>query len=188
MPTRFEQIPGWFDFADIYDQAVEESQDGARFLEIGVWKGRSLCYLAERIQESGKRIECIGVDPFPLFGQLEKCIEHLCAAEIYRQITLFPASSAQAADNLQGSFDFVFIDGSHEEDDVWLDLSLWWPRVRPGGVVAGHDYLGMFAGVRRSVDRFFGEKNSPVVPRGNSWWVRKQSGHVVPGQHQAGVL
>lgn len=39
-----------------------------------------------------------------------------------------------------GSLDFVFIDGNHHFDFVVQDIIAWAPIVRPGGIVAGHDY------------------------------------------------
>ncbi len=60
----WESIPGWFDFQDIYDQAVEEAKDGAIFVELGVAFGRSAAYLARRVIDSGKRIRIFAVDPW----------------------------------------------------------------------------------------------------------------------------
>ena len=37
-------------------------------------------------------------------------------------------------------FDFVYVDASHDRIDVLMDLHLWWPKVKNGGVMAGHDY------------------------------------------------
>lgn len=37
-------------------------------------------------------------------------------------------------------FDFVYVDASHDRIDVLMDLHLWWPKVKRGGVMAGHDY------------------------------------------------
>ena len=39
------------------------------------------------------------------------------------------------------SLDFVYIDGDHSYDYVMTDIILWSRRVRPGGVVSGHDYV-----------------------------------------------
>ena len=39
------------------------------------------------------------------------------------------------------SLDFVYIDGDHSYDYVMLDIILWARRVRPGGIVSGHDYI-----------------------------------------------
>lgn len=50
--------------------------------------------------------------------------------------------SVNAARNLRVSvIDFVYIDGLHDYDSVTADLSAWAPLVKPGGVLAGHDYM-----------------------------------------------
>jgi len=38
------------------------------------------------------------------------------------------------------SLDFLHIDASHTYEDVLLDLQMWVPKVKPGGVIALHDY------------------------------------------------
>lgn len=40
-----------------------------------------------------------------------------------------------------GSLDFVYLDGNHEYVQVVNDLGAWDPKVRIGGIVAGHDYI-----------------------------------------------
>jgi hypothetical protein len=42
---------------------------------------------------------------------------------------------------LDESLDFIYIDANHKYEFVKQDISLWFPKVRKGGVVAGHDYL-----------------------------------------------
>jgi hypothetical protein len=37
--------------------------------------------------------------------------------------------------------DFVYIDGDHRREEVEKDLSHWWQKVKPGGILAGHDVL-----------------------------------------------
>ncbi len=39
------------------------------------------------------------------------------------------------------SCDVLFIDTSHEYDQTLLELEVYWPRVRPGGVVLLHDTM-----------------------------------------------
>jgi hypothetical protein len=51
-----------------------------------------------------------------------------------------PGVAAQFADDY---FDFVYIDADHTESAVYTDLCAWWSKVRPGGVLAGHDYCDM---------------------------------------------
>lgn len=53
------------------------------------------------------------------------------------------------------SLDFVYIDGDHGFDYVMQDLIVWSRKVRPGGIVAGHDYYRFRgAGVVNAVDAY----------------------------------
>jgi predicted O-methyltransferase YrrM len=52
------------------------------------------------------------------------------------------ALSNQAINLFQDdSLDYVYIDGNHAYDWVKEDIELWWPKLKSGGVLAGHDYL-----------------------------------------------
>lgn len=44
--------------------------------------------------------------------------------------TLFP----------DGFFDFVYIDGNHNYESVKQDMSAWFPKVKKGGLMGGHDF------------------------------------------------
>lgn len=57
------------------------------------------------------------------------------------------------------SLDFVYIDANHQFEIIKRDIEVWWPKVRPGGLFAGHDYLNGFIndshfGVKQAVDEF----------------------------------
>jgi len=61
------------------------------------------------------------------------------------------------------SLDFVYIDAAHDYEHVKQDLAAWAPTVKPGGILAGHDYLdGTFSvgvfGVKRAVDEWAGTR------------------------------
>jgi len=56
------------------------------------------------------------------------------------------------------SLDFVFIDAAHEYKHICQDMSLWWPKVRKGGILSGHDYehpKHPEYGVKKAVDERF---------------------------------
>ncbi len=38
------------------------------------------------------------------------------------------------------ALDYVYVDAVHDYDGALNDMIDWWPKVRPGGVMAGHDY------------------------------------------------
>jgi hypothetical protein len=44
------------------------------------------------------------------------------------------------ADN---SLDFAYIDANHAYDFVVEDIELWYPKVKSGGYLCGHDYIGI---------------------------------------------
>jgi hypothetical protein len=77
-------------------------------------------------------------------------------------------TSVEAAGDLaDASLDFVYIDARHDYDSVLEDLEAWFPKVRPGGIIAGHDYVdGTFPsgafGVKSAVDEFFGDRGIEV--------------------------
>jgi hypothetical protein len=50
-------------------------------------------------------------------------------------------SSLDAARDLPDeSLDFVYIDANHHYEHIKADIEAWAPKVRPGGIVSGHDY------------------------------------------------
>ena len=80
------------------------------------------------------------------------------------------STSAEAATQFaDGELDFVYIDAQHHYEAVKEDIALWRPKVKPGGILAGHDYLdghiedvGLF-GVKSAVDEFANEVNGRLV-------------------------
>jgi hypothetical protein len=71
---------------------------------------------------------------------------------------IWRAESTHAAERVApASADFVYIDARHDYDAVSADIAAWLPRVRPGGLLAGHDYYdgergGTRYGVKRAVE------------------------------------
>lgn len=48
-------------------------------------------------------------------------------------------SIAAAQEMLDGSVDFVYLDARHDYAAVKEDLEAWWPKLKHGGIFAGHD-------------------------------------------------
>lgn len=51
-------------------------------------------------------------------------------------------------------FDFVYIDADHSYEAVIKDLNAWYPKVKSGGILFGHDYSIPWDGVIKAVDDF----------------------------------
>jgi len=70
--------------------------------------------------------------------------------------TIIRKRSVDAARDVpDGSLDFVFIDADHSYDGCKADIAAWMPKLKPGGLLSGHDYdnpdFEKF-GVKRAVD------------------------------------
>ena len=50
------------------------------------------------------------------------------------------------------SLDAVFIDADHRYESVKADILTWMPKVKKGGILAGHDYILAHSGVILAVD------------------------------------
>ena len=76
----------------------------------------------------------------------------------------------------QNSLDYVYIDANHDYKSVRCDIDVWFPLVRPGGIISGHDYLNKppVYEVKRAVDESFGDlvltTDEAEWP---SWYLRK---------------
>ena len=72
-------------------------------------------------------------------------------------ITFFHESSDSAHTKIQNeSVDLLYIDGDHEMESTARDIRNYAPKVRPGGVIAGHDINS--EKVRRAVDAELGTR------------------------------
>ncbi len=77
-------------------------------------------------------------------------------------------SSQQAASVVPNDLDLVYLDASHDELNVIKDIACWYPKLRVGGILCGHDY-GPVNGVRLAVTRMFNNVQTQEV----DWWIIK---------------
>lgn len=55
------------------------------------------------------------------------------------------------------SLDWVYIDSSHEYEATLQEMRAYWPKIRSGGLLAGHDYSAIAQSVVAAVDQFSAE-------------------------------
>jgi glycosyltransferase involved in cell wall biosynthesis len=169
LADRHPKLPdGAFTPLDVaeYRRLANEVPDGGTICELGVWKGRSLCSIADIIRR--KRLKVIAVDTFQ--GSVDYEPEKLIArsldlAGIFRantqkfgiDPTIYQMTGDEASQLMADrSIDLLFIDANHGYEAVRNDLEKWEPKIR--GVIGGHDYNGpmypnpSWPGVKRAVD------------------------------------
>jgi len=114
--------------------------------EVGVEQGKYSKVLADSIPD----LTLYLIDPWQAYrtyrehvsqdkldGFAEITRERLQGADfiVIRDFSV-PAASTFGDDSL----DFVYIDANHSYEDVMKDIIAWTPKVKKGGIVAGHDY------------------------------------------------
>lgn len=184
MEHFYQTIPGWCDYADLYAAVVQALPDGAHVVEVGCWQGQSTAALAVEIANSGKAIRLDVVDWFqgspdegptgalPLPDLRERFEAHVAPVRPYIRDIHAMRSTEAAALYPPHSLDFVWLDASHQAPDVLADLMAWWPKVKPTGILAGHDLD--WASVQTALQpwaEWAGVSIAPMSQR--SWLVQK---------------
>ena len=164
---------------------VAQASDNALFVEIGAWKGCSTAYMAVEIINANKQINFDVIDTWK--GSTEHNIntEDLQEA-LYREFLNNTAPVKHIirpirTTSLQGSklyednsIDFVFIDAGHSYVDVITDINSWFPKVKQGGFIGGHDYGHPWVEVQEAVDTFFKNIDKPFEIAEYSWLYHKK--------------
>ncbi len=171
----WHNIEGWFTDADAkaYERIVSElPRRGGHVIEIGAWMGRSCACLIELCNAAGKTPRITVVDTFtgsdndPNQPRIVKehggSVLNVFMANIkpYNYGVLIMKYESVAAAKLvkNASLNAVFIDANHDYEYVAPDIKAWLPKLKTGGIIAGHDICGMgHEGVIRAVNELIGE-------------------------------
>jgi predicted O-methyltransferase YrrM len=153
-------------------------QNYRTFVEVGCREGRTTGHILKTVPDS----RVIAIDPWianpaPKNGDsTREDYEKWDFAEIKQKFwenvgdsrkrcAMYQCTSEQAHDKVFVSgvdfgppveqADIVFIDALHDYESVKSDIRMWWPRVRIGGMLAGHDFNHQWPGVERAVAESF---------------------------------
>lgn len=161
------------------------------FVEVGCKEGRTAGHILKTVPDS----RVIAIDPWlkqeksadPTketyqdwdFGDIERQFWENVGESRARCLMARMTSEAAAADldvrgEIAGAADLVFVDALHDYEHVKQDIALWWPKVRIGGILAGHDFNHKWPGVERAVAESFDLMHVGVAPD-SVWFVIKVS-------------
>lgn len=171
-------LSGWFfpEEEEVYRRLAGRVRNGL-VVEVGVWKGRSLSAILDLCRSNGNRVAAVDTwrppredpdyaeawerDVYEIFLNNLRLLGHLGTVTILRE-----DSAKAAARFADGSVDLLFLDADHAYEAVRRDLLAWLPKIRPGGILCGHDYTWK-EGVRRALHELFGDG---VTLLGGSVW------------------
>lgn len=173
---NWKEVPGFFDSDLVYKLAVNKFSDDSTFVEIGSWMGKSASCLGQLIKESKKNIKVFAVDTFEGSEEhteivndirnnstslLEIFQRNMSLCEVDDIVSPIQGRSLDIASQFDDeSIDFIFIDASHDYENVLADITAWYPKLKPGGLIAGDDYALCWSGVIQAVDEYFKNKTT----------------------------
>jgi predicted O-methyltransferase YrrM len=133
--------PDWFVGRITWPDLLAEYRDKprVRYLEIGVFEGRSLLWMLDNVL-TGPHATAVAVDLFQ--PEYEKTfLDNLKLSGKAEQVQIAKGRSDILLHRLPpGSFDIIFIDGSHAARDVMLDATQGWLLLSEGGLMIFDDY------------------------------------------------
>jgi hypothetical protein len=179
-PAEYElDLYGWGSEHPVFRKMIEAASPRL-IVEVGTWKGASAIHMARCLKELGLHAQILCVDTWlgalEFWGDKEDPLRYRALRlkhgypTVYYQflanvvktgfqdtIVPFPETSEIAVRWLRKrgvSPELIYIDGSHEEEDVFRDLCGYWQILAPGGVLFGDDYDEYWPSVRSAVRRF----------------------------------
>lgn len=156
-------------------------------IEIGVCGGDHAISLMENLNIA--KLYCI--DPYDLYDDYEEGKKHYGKSQLnlkatekfakerlsnYKEkIVWIKKPSDIAISDIEEKVDFVYIDGNHSFDYVCRDIANYFPLIKDGGVLGGHDFYNGFQsehdGVVSAVMQFVYEHNLGLKVELPDWWI-----------------
>lgn len=164
-------IPGWMwpvELGWLYDTL----QTSRLHIEVGCYCGRSLVATAAGMGQ-GRIIAVDPLIPFSASAEWTASVLEATIAEIHAKVETrvdwWRCTSLEAMHRAHREglvADSVFIDASHYYAETLADIE-WRQFVKPGGIIAGHDYWPAHVGVMDAVNESFPFGFSTC---GRVWW------------------
>ena len=191
-----EDRSGWGGASPAFETLIGRTRPEL-VIEVGTWKGASALTMAEAMARSGidGRILCVDTwlgalefwsnqDDTQRFGALEcvhgypsvyfRFLANVRHAGQEERIIPFPLPSSTAALWLLRTdlrADLIYLDGSHEEEDVYQDLTDYHSLLKPKGILFGDDWG--WSGVRAAVERFAAAEGLRISHLHDKWLLER---------------
>lgn len=121
-----------------------------KICEIGCWTGKSTILFAQYAKELDGKVYAIdwfkGNPNTHLWIDAKYIniknilIDNLTNLNLLKCVDIIVDTSINASKNFKDNyFDLVFLDGDHRYEAFKKDLDIWYPKVKKGGILCGHD-------------------------------------------------
>lgn len=146
-------------------------------VEVGVFNGCT----AEFVLKRCPNVSYIGVDSYKHKDTVVTFMPmslNQAKDEAFKIFCKYPSAKLLISDSLKvarefkdGELDLVFLDADHTYKAVKKDIAAWWPKIKKGGILAGHDFSLRHIGVVNAVVEKF--EHSVNTGQDHTWWVKK---------------
>ena len=174
---------GWFSEEECaaYAEAVGMTP-GGKVLEVGTWLGRSLSAIMPTAIKHNTDVTVVDTWQGSIGAQTKKAIDaglkpfsafkaNMEFLGFWGKFSYHTMPSVAAAKHYtDGFFDLVFIDANHDYEAVKADILAWMPKVKPGGLLLGHDYYTTTANPHPGVRQAVKELCLPDRVDDSLWW------------------
>ena len=198
VPNKDSIASGWNGNGPLFGDLVAKTKPKL-IIEVGTWLGLSALNMASNLRHMGMTDSCVlCIDTwlgsavhwqnpnyfkelklkngFPSFYY--EFLSNVLNFDLQDLILPLPVPSSIAFRLLSAKnilADLIYIDGSHDYEDVSSDIQLYWQLLRPGGILFGDDWG--FTDVKRSVVEFSEKIRLPFCISGpDKWAIQKPDG------------
>jgi predicted O-methyltransferase YrrM len=182
---RWDQIEGWFSDADAqFVRTICANIHNGIIVELGFFAGRSTAVMAPICKINHNEYHaidnCKGANPRDPATKAQQSrnmkqvfANNMKSLQLFDYLNIHQIDSAASAQMFDDeSVDFCFVDASHVAEDAQRDIEAWWPKIKPGGIIGGHDYS--WGSVRGVTNAFAGTHGLSLLAIGNCWKITKQ--------------
>ena len=178
----YHSLEGWFNMEQQYLELLNATPEGGVFIELGCYKGKSTSFIGVEIHKRKRDINFFAVDSFQgatnsTDANEIKAYEGISEIEesytynvslIGNKIKTIVSLTDEAAKYFNDEeIDVIFVDGGHSYEVVKADILAWLPKMKKGGIMAGHDF-NAWQGVNKAVQEIFG---TPHKVENDCWFI-----------------
>lgn len=196
-PIFSHNSSGWNGDKSYIRDVVREVKPST-IIEVGSWRGLSALNMCNTIKELklNTKLYCVDTwlgsldfwynpvsfEQFDLFlkngypqvyYQFLSNVKHFGYENIITPVPAVSTTGAKILQKINVQADLIYIDGSHEEEDVYNDIRAYWPLLKIGGTIFGDDFGGLES-VRKAVFKYSGDFQTRFWSNDQGFWIMKK--------------
>ena len=198
VPTHPLDLQGWVGNQTIFEKLIDQQKPSV-IIEVGTWKGKSAIMMANVAKRLNLNCKIYCVDTWlgaiefwdwlshtpernlhlkhgypQVYYQFLSNVVHTNNQDVIIPVPLPSNLGCKLLKRKNIQSQLIYIDASHETDDVYDDMKHYYELLSPGGIMFGDDYS--WESVRNGVNKFVSDRNyqSQLSNDGHINWILKK--------------